>query len=76
MYTAPEREAAADILLKNMILFESNWTRDCRQAVGSGQAAETCSVLLLLFIYTGVQERHRRPHGELLSLRGASVNLG
>lgn len=29
-----------------------------------------------LFVYTGIQERHRRPYGELFSLRGASLNLG
>lgn len=29
-----------------------------------------------LFIYAGIQERHRRPYGELFSLRGASLNLG
>lgn len=82
MDTAPDREAAADILLKYMILFFfflsqiGLKTADRQWAVGSGQAAETCSVLLLLFIYTGVQERHRRPSGELLSLRGASESLG
>lgn len=46
MDTAPDREAAADILLKYMILFfESIWTQDCRQAVGSGEWAGSRDVL-------------------------------
>lgn len=63
--------AAVDILLKNMILFFFFFflsqialkTADRQWAVGSGQAAETCSVLLFLFIYTGVQEQ--RPSSKL-----------